>query len=146
SRATCIHVAEALGAKRLVVGSYRTRETDVTLTLNLMDAARGTLSPPLMASGPIESLPGLVDALAWDIASLGPSPPSRTRQELLALRGGVVAAAFKAYGQGLSARPFAARTQSLRRSLVLDPAHDDARVALARLLLQQRQLSAADIT
>jgi tetratricopeptide (TPR) repeat protein/TolB-like protein len=146
SRATCIRVAEALGAKRLVVGSYRVRETDVTLTVNLMDAARGTLSPPFMASGPVESLPGLIDALAWDIASLGPSPPSLTRQELLALRGGVVSAAFKAYGQGLSGRPFAARIQSLRRSLVLDPAHDDARVALARLLLQQRQLSAADTT
>jgi tetratricopeptide (TPR) repeat protein len=32
----------------------------------------------------------------------------------------------------------------LRRSLVQDPAHDDARIALARLLLQQRQLSAAE--
>ena len=144
SRATCIRVAEALGAKRLVVGSYRTREADVTLSLNLMDSSRGTLSPPLMASGPLETLPGLVDALAWDIAALGPAAPSRTRQELLALRGGVVPAAFKAYGQGLSARPFAARTRSLRRSVSLDPAHDDARVALARLLLQQRQLSAAD--
>jgi tetratricopeptide (TPR) repeat protein len=144
SRATCIRVAEALGAKRLVVGSYRVREADVTLTLHLIDASRGTLSPPLMASGPLETLPGLIDALAWDIAALGPSPPSRTRQELLALRGGVAPAAFKAYGQGLSARPFAARTQALRRSVVLDPAHDDARIALARLLLQQRQLSAAD--
>ena len=144
SRATCIRVAEALGAKRLVVGTYRTREADVTLVLNLVDAARGTLSPPLTASGPLETLPGLVDALAWDIAALGPSPPPRTRQELLALRGGVVPAAFKAYGEGLSARPFAARTRALRRSVALDPAHDDARIALARLLLQQRQLSAAD--
>jgi tetratricopeptide (TPR) repeat protein len=144
SRATCIRVAEALGAARIVVGSYRARQTDVTLTLSVVDASRGTASAPFMASGPMDSLPGLIQALAWDVAALGPRPPTRTRHELIALRGGVAPAAFKLYGQGLSARPFATRVQMLRRSLVQDPAHDDARIALARLLLQQRQLSAAE--
>jgi len=144
SRATCVRVAEALGADRLVVGSYRVRQTDVTLTLQVMDAARGTLSAPLQASGPLDALPGLITALAFDVASLGPGPPSRSRQDLLALRGGVAPAAFRAYGLGLTLRPFAARTQSLRRAVVLDREHDDARLALGRLLLQQRQLSAAE--
>jgi tetratricopeptide (TPR) repeat protein len=144
SRATSTRVAEALGAKHLVVGSFRARLSDVTLTLQLMDAARGTLSAPLTASGPIDALPGLITALAWDVAALGPTAPSRTRQELLALRGPVAPEAFKAYGLGLSIRPIAARSQSLRRAVVLDRAHDDARLALGRLLLQQRQLSAAE--
>ena len=144
SRATCVRVAEALGADRLVVGSYRVRQTDVTLTLQVMDAARGTLSTPLMASGPLDALPGLITALAFDVASLGHRPPSRSRAELLAARGSVAPAAFKAYGLGLTLRPFAARTQSLRRAVILDRGHDDARLALGRLLLQQRQLSAAE--
>lgn len=144
SRATCIRVAEAVGARRLVVGSYRAQQADVTLTLQLMDASRGTLSPPLVASGPLDTLPGLIDALAWDIAALGPGAPPLTREGLLALRGGVSPDGFKAYGLGLTVRPFAARTQALRRSVVLDRAHDDARIALGRLLLQQRQLSAAE--
>ena len=109
-----------------------------------MDASRGTLSPPLVASGPLDTLPGLIDALAWDIAALGPGAPPLTREELLALRGGVSPDGFKAYGLGLTVRPFAARTQALRRSVVLDRAHDDGRIALGRLLLQQRQLSAAE--
>jgi tetratricopeptide (TPR) repeat protein len=97
-----------------------------------------------VASGSLEILPALIQGLAWDIALAGPTPPAKTREDLLALRGTVPATAFKAYGQGLSAGRVPARAQSLRRSLALAPSHDDARLALGRLLLQQRELSAAD--
>jgi len=144
SRATCIRIAEALGASRLVVGAYRVEKGDVTLTLSVLDAARGTASAPLLASGSLDILPALIQAAAWDVAALGPAPPSRTREELLGLRGTIPPAAFKAYGQGLTARKFTARVQLLRRSLALAPGHDDARLALGRILLEQRELSAAD--
>ena len=144
SRATCIRIAEGLGASRIVVGTYRVEKGDVTLALSLIDAARGTASPPLQASGPLETLPALVEGAAYDIASLGPAVPNRSRLELLALRGTVPPAAFKAYGQGLTARKAGARVQALRRSVSLAPWHDDARLALSRALLEQRELSAAD--
>jgi tetratricopeptide (TPR) repeat protein len=87
----------------------------------------------------------VIQALAWDVAAaLGPAPRARTREEVAHLRGMVPPAAFKAYGQGLSARKFTTRAQLLRRSLALAPVHDDARLALARNLLEQRELSAAD--
>jgi tetratricopeptide (TPR) repeat protein len=144
SRATCIRIAEGLGASRLVVGTYQVEKGDVALTLSLIDAGRGTASAPLVASGSLDILPGLIQAVAWEIAVLGPPPPARTRLELLGLRGTVPPAAFKAYGQGLSARKLAARAQLLRRSLSLAPWHDDARLALSRILLEQRELSAAE--
>ena len=144
SRATCIRIAEALGASRLVVGTYRVEKGDVTLTLSLLDAGRGTASAPLLASGSLDILPGLVQAVAYDIAVLGPAPPARTRLELLGLRGTVPPPAFQAYGRGLSARKVAARVQMLRRAVSLAPWHDDARLALSRVLIEQRELSAAD--
>jgi tetratricopeptide (TPR) repeat protein/TolB-like protein len=144
SRATCIRIAEGLGASRVVLGSYRVEQGEVTLTVSLVDAARGAASAPLVATGFLEKLPSLVQALAWDIVALGPVAPSRTRDELARLRGTVPPAAFKAYGQGLTARKAALRAQLLRRSLALAPVHDDARLALARNLLEQRELSAAD--
>jgi tetratricopeptide (TPR) repeat protein len=145
SRATCIRVAEGLGASRLVVGSYRVDKGEVALSLTVVDAARGTTSAPLVASGFLEKLTGVIQAVAWDIAGvLGPGPPARTREDLGHLRGTVPPTALKAYGQGLSARKFTTRAQLLRRSLSLAPVHDDARLALARNLLEQRELSAAD--
>jgi tetratricopeptide (TPR) repeat protein len=144
SRATCIRIAEALGAARLVVGTYRVERGDVTLSLSVLDAARGAASAPLLASGSVDILPTLIQALAWDVAALGPTPPPRTREELRGLRGTVPPAAFKAYGEGLTARKSAARAQRLRRSLALAPEHDDARLALGRILLEQRELSAAE--
>jgi tetratricopeptide (TPR) repeat protein len=144
SRATCIRIAEGLGASRLVVGSYRVLKSDVTLTLSLLDAARGTASAPLLASGSLDILPTLIQALAYDVAALGPAPPARTRLELLGLRGTVPPEAFKAYGLGLSARKLAARANMLRRAVSLAPWHDDARLALGRILLEQRELSAAE--
>jgi len=145
SRATCIRIAEGLGASRLVVGSYRVEKGEIALSLSVLDAARGTASPPLVASGYVEKLPLVIQAVAWDVAAaLGPGPRARTREDLGRLRGMVPPAAFKAYGQGLSARKFTTRAQLLRRSLALAPVHDDARLALARNLLEQRELSAAD--
>lgn len=144
SRATCIRIAEGLGASRLVVGTYRAEKGDVTLTLSVLDAARGTASAPLSASGSLDILPALIQAVAYDIAVLGPGLPARTRVELMAVRGTVTPSSFKAYGQGLSARKVAERARRLRHSVSLAPWHDDARLALSRILLEQRELSAAD--
>jgi tetratricopeptide (TPR) repeat protein len=144
SRATCIRIAEGVGATRLVVGTYTAGKGEVALTLSLLDAARGASSAPLVASGSLDILPGLVQALAYDIALLGPAPPTRTRVEMMALRGTVPASAFKAYGQGLTARKVSTRASRLRRAISLAPWHDDARLALGRILLEQRELSAAD--
>jgi tetratricopeptide (TPR) repeat protein len=144
SRATCIRIAEGLGASRLVVGTYRVEKGEVTLTLNVLDAARGTASAPLSASGSVDILPALIQGVAYDIAALGPGLPARTRVELMALRGTVTPSAFKAYGQGLSARRVGERARLLRHSVSLAPWHDDARLALSRILLEQRELSAAD--
>ena len=55
----------------------------LTLSLRLLNIGRATLSAPLIASGPLESVTGMVDELAWDVALAGPVPPSLSREEFL---------------------------------------------------------------
>jgi tetratricopeptide (TPR) repeat protein len=143
TRATSIRMAEALGATRVVTGSYAIDEGGLSLSLRLLDVERGVLSAPLLARGPIDTAADLVDTLAWDITLAVAPPPARTRDELLALRNGVSFEAVKMHAAGLGARSPAARVRTVRRALTLAPAYHPARLSLGRLLLDQREFSAA---
>ncbi len=146
SRATSVRVAEALGATRLVTGTYAIEGARITLALRLLDVERATLSAPLISSGPIEGMMDLIDHLAWDVALAGPTPPAQSRDVLLAARPKVSFEVFKAYARGLAARDPKARATLLRSALAAAPGFDAVRLALGRLLLEQREFSAASQT
>jgi tetratricopeptide (TPR) repeat protein len=135
TRATSIRVAEALGASRLVVGAWERRGSDVTLSLRLLDATRGSLSAPLVGSAPLVKLGELVHSLAWDVALAGPRAPTGTREALLQAAGGLAPDALRALGEGLAGRDAAARTAGARRALALAPGCEEAALVLARLLV-----------
>jgi tetratricopeptide (TPR) repeat protein len=135
TRATAIRVAESLGATRLVVGSWEQRGADVTLSLRLLDAARGALSAPLVATEPLEGLGRAIHALAWDVALSGPRPPGGTRSGLLHAAEGVPFEALRALGEGLAAREAPGRLAGARRALTLHPGYDEAALVLSRLLV-----------
>jgi tetratricopeptide (TPR) repeat protein len=143
TRATSIRMAEALGASRVVTGAYEVDGGGLTLSLRLLDVERGVLSAPLTAKGPIDTAADLVDELAWDITLAVAPPPARTRDELFAQRSGVSFAAAKMHAQGLGARGPAAKIRTVRRALILAPRFHPARLSLGRLLLDQREFSAA---
>jgi Flp pilus assembly protein TadD len=143
SRATALRIAEALGASRIVVGRHESDGTALGLSLQLLDVERGTLSAPLRAEGPQETLPELIQSLAWDVALAGPVRPARTRQELAARSQPVPAAAVEAYGRGLAAPDAASRQQWIRKALMLAPGYDEARLGLGRLQLETRDHAAA---
>jgi tetratricopeptide (TPR) repeat protein len=145
TRATSVRVAEALGATRLVSGTYALDGARLTLSLRLLDVERATLSAPLIASGPVESAMDLIDGLAWDVALAGPTPPTGTREEFLARRARVPFEAFKIHARGLAARDPRVRGPLVRRAVVLAPHFDAARLTLGRLLLEQREFSAARV-
>lgn len=134
TRATAIRVAEALGARHLVVGSWEQRGTEITLSLRLLDARRGSLSTPLVSTAPLATLGRVIHALAWDVALAGTLAPSGTRDALLRAADGVPPEALQALGEGLAGRDAASRVAGLRRALALHPAYDEAALALARIL------------
>ena len=146
SRATSVRVAEALGATRLVTGTYAVEGSRVTLSLRLLDVERATLSAPVIAGGPLEGAMGLIDGLAWDVALAGPFPPRRTREQFMAGRPSVPIEAFRTYARALASRDQHAQDALLRRVVAAVPAFDAARVALGRLLLDEREFPAANQT
>jgi tetratricopeptide (TPR) repeat protein len=141
--ATSIRVAEALQAARLVTGTYAVENGVLQLALRLMDVERGTLSSPLVASGPVESLRELLHGLAWDIALAGPTRPARTREELRRRDNGVPFSAFRSYCEALRSGDPSRRQRLLRQALKLSPGYDDAELALGALLLQTREFQPA---
>ena len=145
TKATSIRIAEAVGASRLVEGSYEVRGPTLRLSLRLLDVDRGTLSAPLMASGPVETLLQLVRILACDIALAGPTPPAIAREAFLkeGLRTDPPFEALRAYARGLSAADVAERGKLLRQALSLAPAYDEARLALGRMQVDARENAAA---
>ena len=146
TRATGIRIAETVGASRFVLGSYRIEETRLTLSLRVLDLERGALSAPFIVSGPLRQLAEAVDSLAWDIALSGPSPSTRTRDELRQRRPPVPFEALEAYARGLAAGDAPARRRFLTRALALHPSFDPARLALGRLQLENRELVEAHRT
>ncbi len=144
TRASSIRVGEALDAARLVVGSYELRARELVLSLRLLDLERGTLSAPLIASGPVETLPSLIHTLAWDIALTAPGPPAGSREAFVASGGTLSFEAFKAYAEGLAASDPASRLKLVKRALSLAPEYDEARLDLGRQLLETHDFKAAE--
>jgi tetratricopeptide (TPR) repeat protein/TolB-like protein len=146
TRATSIRVAEALGATRLVTGTYAVDGGRVTLSLRLLDVDRATLSAPLIAAGPVDGVMDSIDRVAWDVALAGPAPPRRSREEFLATRPRVPFEVYKTYARALAARDPKVRSALMGRVLAAAPGFDAARVTLGRLLLDQREFSAVNRT
>jgi tetratricopeptide (TPR) repeat protein len=146
TRATSIRLAEALGAARLVVGSYEAKGETLSLSFRLLDAARGILSAPFVASGPLETAAALVDAVAWDMAAAGPEAPAVSRETFSSTRPWVKFDALRAYGQGLAARNVVNKARLMRRALALEPGFEEARLELGRLQIETGEFSAGHDT
>ncbi len=143
SRATAIRVAEAVGASRLATTSIERMGPDVEVKVRLVDLPRASRSAPLVARGPLANLPALLAGLAFDTALAGPTPPARSREVLVALRGVVPFEAWKAHAEALTVPDLPGRVRALRRALQLAPAYDEARLDLARLQVEQGEHAAA---
>jgi tetratricopeptide (TPR) repeat protein len=146
TRATSIRLAEALGVSRIVSGTYERHDHGLTLSLRWLDVDKGSLSPPLVASGPLEDVAALLHGLAWDIALAGPWKPPGTRESFLASARRPAFAAFEAYGRGLSGVKTDDRLEQLRLALKRQPDYDEARLALARVQIEMREYAAAHAT
>ena len=146
TRATSIRLAEALGATRIIVGTYAVEGETLSLSLRLLDAARGSLTAPFVATGPRETLLDLVDAVAWDMAWAGGEVAVLPRAVFAASRSGARFEALRAYGQGLSARNAVNKAKLMRRALALEPGFEEARLALGRLQVEAGEFSAGHET
>ena len=143
TRATSLRIAEALGANRLVTGTYAIQGAQLTLSLRLLDAERASLSSPIVAAGPLETLPDLAHGVAWDVALASATPPAMSRAAFFSRRPSVSFEGVKAYGRSLAAHRAAARLRLVRDALNLAPQFHEARLTLGQLLRDAGEFSAA---
>jgi tetratricopeptide (TPR) repeat protein len=143
TRATSLRIAEALGANRIVTGSYSIRGDQLMLSVRLLDVERASLSSPIVSSGPLESLADMSHALAWDVALASSTPPAISRESFVGARAAVPFAAVRSYGRGLAAHRASAQLRLVRQALNLAPQFHEARLTLAQLLRSAGEFSAA---
>ncbi len=136
TRASGVRVADALGARFVVFGSWDLGGGELTLTLSPFDVAAAEQRAPLVARGPIEDLGRLVDELARELAGRPRAlpgqgrPPPRSPPCAPSARDSPPAIARRA------SRGCAARWRS-------DPGYPDATLALARLLYEAASFAEA---
>ena len=143
TRATSLRIAEAIGANRLVTGTYAIQGGQLTLSLRLLDAERASLSSPIVAFGPLATVADLAHGLAWDVALASSTPPGMSRDAFYARRSSASLDAVKAYGRSLAAHRAATRLRLVREALSLAPQFHEARLTLGQLLCDAGELSAA---
>lgn len=142
TRATSIRLAESLGASRVITGSFELRGPLLQLSLRILDVERATLSAPLTAAGPVETLLVLLRGLAWDLALAGTAPPFGMREDFLARRTPPFDA-VRAYSRSLGGGDPAARRKLLQEAVALAADYEDAWLELGRLQLESREPTAA---
>lgn len=146
TRATSIRVAEALGAGRLVFGSYALKDGVLTLTLRVLDLRRAGASPPVVARGSAKNVGDLVHGLAWDLAGALGTAPVTTRADFVARRPAATGEALEAFGKALTSRKPILQARYLRQALQAAPQLHEARLALGRVQLENSEFSAAQAT
>ncbi len=143
TRATSIRVAEALGAARLVFGSYAVHDGVLTLTLRVLDLQRAGTSDPVVARAPLRGVGDLVHGVAWDLAGALGSPPVVTREQFAARRPAATFEALEAFGKALTSRKPIVQARLLRQALVAAPQFHEGRLALGRVQVEGSEFSAA---
>jgi tetratricopeptide (TPR) repeat protein len=146
TRATSIRVAEALGAARLVFGSYSVKDGTLTLTLRAMDLQRARTSDPVVARAPVRHAGDLVHGMAWDLAAVLGAAPVVSRDQFAGRRPQATYEALEAFGTALTSRKPALQARYLRRALAASPQFHEGRLALGRVQLDGSEFSAAQST
>ena len=131
SHATGIRVAEATGARLLVIGSWDLAGSKLSLTLRPLDTASASLGAEVRAGGPLEDLGRLIDELAQDLAAAGGALAASQSVRAAPV---VPFGALRALGEALIAKDPETRIQGLRRALAAHPGYPEAALALARQL------------
>ena len=146
TRATSIRVAEALGAARLVFGSYSVNDGVLTLTLRVLDLQRAGSAAPLVVRGPIRNVGDMVHGIAWDLAGALGTAPVVTRDDFAARRPAAAYEALEVFGKALTSRKPVVQARLLRQALTAAPMFHEGRLVLGRVQVDNSEFSAAHAT
>jgi Tfp pilus assembly protein PilF/TolB-like protein len=122
SRATVIKVAELLGARELVVGSYTVKDGELTVTASRIRVDAGRVQSPVTERGALTELFDVYDRVARRLTGATPAAAASTERPPLG--------AFENFVKGLLAESLATRATFLESALAEYPTFERARIAL----------------
>jgi len=135
SRATVIKVAELLGARELVLGTFRVQDRELTLQAHAIRVDAGRARPSSTERGQLTDLFELHDRLVRDLTPESTGPASTGARPPLG--------AFESYVKGLLATSPAARATFLETALQDSPSFERARLSLWEVRTDQGDHAAA---
>jgi tetratricopeptide (TPR) repeat protein len=135
SRATVIKLAELLGARELVSGTFSVQDRELAIQAHVIRVDAGRVRAPSSQKGQLTDLFDLHERLVRDLSPETSSPAAPTARPPLG--------AFEYYVKGLIAATPAARASFLETAIQDYPAFDRARLALWDVRTDQGDHAAA---
>ena len=135
SRATMVKVAELLGARELILGSFTVEGNDLTVKAHSIRVDAGRVMPSITEQGPLTDLFAVHERIVKRLAPDAPDGPDAVPHPPLG--------AFESYIKGLVAEAPATKATFLESALQDFPAFERARLALWEVRTDQGDHAAA---
>jgi tetratricopeptide (TPR) repeat protein len=132
SRATALKLAQTLDADSIVVGSFTTDGTGITVQAQVVDVPNLRMSSAVSARGEMGDLIGVLDSLAWRLTRQIDPAFNISEETFVAAGAGMRLDAFEQYIRGITEPDQAERLRHLKQAVVLNPAYGQAWMALGR--------------
>ena len=143
SRATMFRIADQLDVDYVYLGSYDFDGHTFTATCQRLDIKHAHLSEKLVESGPLVKLIDIQTALAWDLLRLSDSALVTSRDSFVAAAPPIRLDALENYTRGVMAISSADKIKYFREALRLNPAYDEAQLALGEAYFETKQYEPA---
>ena len=146
SRATALRLAQTLDADSIVIGSYATKGTTLTLKARIVDVPRLTISEEIVVTGEISQLIPLLNSLAWRITRKL-DPGFGVAEETFRVAGSKLRLdAFEQYVRGITEPDTAERLRHLKKATDLSPDFTEAWLATGKLEFANQQYEQAAVS
>jgi tetratricopeptide (TPR) repeat protein len=143
SRATMLRIAEDLDADYVVLGSFASDGTTLSVEARVLRVAATRLLAPIRETGPLDSLMDVANKLAWRTVSTNGRSYPLSLAEFSKKQRAVRLDAFEHYIRGLIAADDDPKLRNLREAARLEPDWPDPDFALGEVYFARRDCSGA---
>jgi tetratricopeptide (TPR) repeat protein/TolB-like protein len=132
SRASSLKLAQTLDADSIIVGSFSTEGSNLTVEARVVDVPRLRMSNAVSARGDMRNLIDVFDSLAWKLTCVLDPGFTGTEETFVAAGRGMRLDAFEQYIRGITQPDHDERLRHLKQAVTLDPAFGAAWMAMGR--------------
>jgi tetratricopeptide (TPR) repeat protein/TolB-like protein len=132
SRATALKLAQTLDADSIVVGSFTTDGTSISVQAQVVDVPHLRMSEAVAVHGEMRDLIAVLGSLAWKLTKQMDPGFNGSEETFVAAGSGLRVDAFEQYIRGITEPDQAERLRHLKQAVSLSPTYGQAWMALGR--------------